>query len=248
MGFTPKPDIFKSVLNALGGPAQPCHYVCVITPPPGMLAGGSLGATFGGAGAILGASLAIGASANLAFMAESLSIPGRQFRTTNHYIYGSYRRMPVGVEYQPLMITYICSNAMVERHFFDIWHQFIQSPTSQYMEYYNDYVGSITVKKLVNSGLVASLTSGTNPPTLNNPLVEVGNLAATYVIEEAYPVSIQAQELSYASDDYLRLTIEFSYRTWRAEPLSTIFDNGSEVKEGVIGGDFSTATPTTPTT
>lgn len=238
MGFTPKPDIFKSVLGFLGGPAQPCHYVSVITPPPAMMAGGELATKLGVAGAVIGGALTVGATLNMAFMAESVSIPGRQFRTTNHYIYGSYRRMPVGVEYQPLMVTYICSNSMVERHFFDIWHQFIQSPTSQYMEYYNDYVGSITIKKLMNSGLLASTTAGSFPPSLNNPIVEIGNVMATYILEEAYPVSIQAQELSYASDDYLRLTVEFSYRTWRAEPLSMLFDDGSQVKSGVIGGNF----------
>jgi len=232
MAFTPKPEIFKQVLGALGGPAQPCQYALVITPPPAMLAGGELATRLGAIGGIIGGALTIGAVANLAFMAESISIPGRQFRTTNHTIYGSYRRMPVGVEYSSFMATFICTNAMVERHFFDIWHQFIMSPKSQYMEYYNDYVGSIIVKKLMNSGTAANTLAGSFPVSPNNALVEASNYASIlggYHLDEAYPVSVQSQDLNWDNDGYLKLTVEFSYKSWRSEPFDSIFDGGSGV-------------------
>jgi hypothetical protein len=228
MGFIPRPDAFKNVLDILGGPAEQSQYVLVVTPPLSMLAGGGLATRLGVVGGALGSALTVGAAANLAFMAESVSLPGRQFRTTNHYIYGSSRRMPVGVEYQTMMVNFICTNSMIERHFFDIWHQFIMSPRSQYMEYYNDYVGTLVVKKLMNSGLVASTTAG-GPVYSNNPLVEIGNTASTYVLDEAYPISVQSQELNWSGQDYLKLTVEFTYKSWRSEPLTAIFDTGSGV-------------------
>ena len=222
MSITPKPDIFKGVLNALGGPALPCHYALVITPPSAIWTGSGLGA----GGVVVGPIVGLGAMINLSFMAESCSIPGRQFRTTNHYTYGSYRRMPVGVDYPTFMATFICTNAMTERHFFDLWHQYIMSTRSQYMGYYDDIIGEITVKKLTDSGILANTASGTFPVTPNNALVELGSLAAWWTFTEVYPISIQAQELNSANGDYMRLTVEFSYKYWKSE-FSNLIDDGS---------------------
>jgi hypothetical protein len=80
----------------------------------------------------------------------------------------------------------------------------------------------------MNSGLVASTTAG-GPVYSNNPLVEIGNTASTYVLDEAYPISVQSQELNWSGQDYLKLTVEFTYKSWRSEPLTAIFDTGSGV-------------------
>jgi hypothetical protein len=204
MVFSPK--VMHNTLDILGGPALPSQYLCVIVPPMGMLTAG--------AGGILSAGLSLAGSANLAIMATEVSIPGRQFQTRDATMFGTTRKMPVAVFYDSIKISFLCTNSMFERTFFDAWHQFIMSPSSQYIEYYDNYKTDIVIKKLKGSGIVDSLLAF-EPPTIDPPLAEIGSILSTYTIEEAYPYRIGAQELSSsATDGILKLDVEFYYRRW----------------------------------
>lgn len=215
-------NIIKGILNAAQGPALPCYYTCNIVPPTAFSSSGTLGSIIPGAGALLQPLIAT-ASRQVSLLAESVSIPGRQLLTTEHKIFGTKRLMPYGVLYENMTITFICTNIMLERTFFDIWHQFIISPGSQYMEYYKDYVGEIVIQKISND----------DPTTAGGALTEFGSLLSTYTLEEAYPVSIQAQELSYGSnEEYLKLTVEFAYAKWKCT-LDQIFTGPSNVPRTV---------------
>jgi hypothetical protein len=169
-------------------------------------------------------------SRHVSLMAESVSIPGRQLMTSEYRIAGTVRKMPYGVLYDDLTVTFICTNSMAERTFFDVWQQLIVSPAVQYMEFYDNYVGTIVIQKVSN--IVASsfvYDQKGNPIPLKNDKGEVisdqfqqitsdktHDNTATYVLQEAYPVSIQAQELSYSDGDYLKLTVQFAYSKWKA--------------------------------
>lgn len=204
MVFSPK--VMHKTLNLLGGPALASQYLCIIRPPFGMLTAGAAG--------ILGGVLSVAGSANLAVMATELSIPGRQFQTRDATMFGTTRKMPVAMMYDSIKISFLCTNSMFERTFFDAWHQFIMSPSSQYMEYYDNYKADIIIKKLKGSGIVDSLLA-LEPPTIDPPLAELGSVLSTYRIEEAYPYRIGAQELSSsATDQILKLDVEFYYRRW----------------------------------
>lgn len=206
MVFSPK--VMHSTMNILGGPALPTQYLCIVTPPMGMLTSGAAG--------ILGGLLSVAGSANLAIMANSVSIPGRSFATKEAVMFGTMRRMPYGVLYDSIKISFLCTNSMFERTFFDAWHQFIISPSSQYMEYYDNYKADIIIKKLKGSGAVDSILA-LEPPTMDPPLAELGSILSTYKIEEAYPYRISAQELSSEdTDSILKLDVEFYYRRWRS--------------------------------
>jgi hypothetical protein len=205
MVFSPK--VMHSALNILGGPALPAQYLCIVTPPMGMLIQGSAG--------LLGGLLSVAGSANLAVMATSVSIPGRAFATQDSVMFGTTRKMPYGVIYDSIRVSFLCTNSMFERTFFDAWHQFIISPSSQYIEYYDNYKADIVIKKLKGSGLDSILAF--EPPTVDPPLAELGSVLSTYIIEEAYPYRIGAQELSSENNDaILRLDVEFYYRRWRS--------------------------------
>ena len=205
MVFSPK--VMHSALNILGGPSIPSQYLCIITPPLGMMTSGATG--------LLGGLLSVAGSANLAIMATSVSIPGRAFATQDATMFGTTRKMPYGVIYDSITISFLCTNSMFERTFFDAWHQFIMSPSSQYIEYYDNYKADIVIKKLKGSGLDNVLQF--EPPGADPPLAELGNILSTYVIEEAYPYRIGAQELSSEmGDTILKLDVEFYYRRWRS--------------------------------
>lgn len=183
-------DVLKAFINSTGGVSQPCHYIVTIEPPSKMQTSDSGLPT--PLGFLLGP-----VQRHLSLMCEQATIPGRQLLTTEHKIFGTLRKMPYGLQYEDFTATFICTNMFVERAFFDIWHQFIIGSKGQYMEYYRDYVGQIVVQKISDDPDSYSL--------------------ATYTLEEAYPVSIQAQQIGYAETDYMRLTVQFAYSKWKSQ-------------------------------
>lgn len=127
-------------------------------------------------------------------MVESVEIPGRQIATTPQMIYGVTRKMPYGVVYQDLSMTFICTNSMSQRTIFDGWHSLITDPTNNYFNYYDNYKSTIIIQKLD----------------------EQNNISYTVVVDEAYPVTVESQQLdANATDQYLRCTVQFAYRRWR---------------------------------
>lgn len=199
----------KQIINESGGPALGCQYVFNIQPPLAFtnitssiqtgLQGDIFGAISGAATDLFKTGLLTSKARQVSILAESISIPGRQLLSTEHRIFGTVRKMPYGVLYEDLTATFICTNSMIERTFFDVWQQLIISPGSQYMEFYENYVGSIVIQKISNNA----------KPNKNEKL-------ATYVLQEAYPISIQSQELSYGDTEYLKLTVQFAYSKWKS--------------------------------
>lgn len=129
-------------------------------------------------------------------LAEITELPGRQIATTPQIMYGLARKMPYGVVYNDLPITFICTNSMNLRHLFDEWHSLITDPTNNFFNYYNDYVGTIDILKLD----------------------EQNNIKYRYYLDEVFPITIESQGLDYAAtDQYLKLTVQFAYRRWRTD-------------------------------
>ena len=195
-------NLIKSVLNSNQGPSQPCNYIVTIVPPTGFFTGEAfvMDAPISFAAPVFSSLSTVGIR-QLSLLAESASIPGRNIETTPHQIFGTKRQMPYGVTFDTMSITFICTNLMTERAFFDMWQQYIISPKSQYMNYYDSYVGAIVIQKTDTSDSFGS---------------ELGGAISIYTLEEAYPKTIQAQELSYsATDEYMKLTVEFSYARFR---------------------------------
>lgn len=189
--MTFSPNILKSSFSIFGEPQRPCHYTCLITPPNGMLVGSSIGA--------LGAVLSLAGAAQVSLMAHQVTLPSSALTTTPFTMYGIGHKMPYGRIYEDMNVSFICTKSMVERHFFDIWLQFIHNPHTNYMHYYKDYTGTIYFKPRSD---------------LSGPgAAEVGNALSAFILQEAYPVSINAQEFAYEnSESFLSLSVTFAYR------------------------------------
>lgn len=183
----------KAVLSKHGGTSSPHSFRVKITPPLGLRAS---------------------ISEDFTILCESVSLPGRQFATTDQPIYGSIRKMPWGPIYNELSLTYICTDNMQERYFFDAWQSMIQNPTNNYMEYYDTYVSPrIVIEKLNGEG----------------------DVVYKMFVEEAYPMTIEAQELSYdATDQYLKLDIKFAYLKWK-NIIDEVISGGTNLASGITG-------------
>lgn len=219
----------KAAISSSGGPALGCQYVFSITPPVSMFNSTSVLETLQKMDPSINeksevwgkyATYTLSKSRNLSMLAEAVSIPGKQLMTTEHRIFGTVRKMPYGVLYDDLTVTFICTNSMFERSFFDIWQSLIISPSSQYMEFYENYIGTVVIQKVSNRA-AAAVTTEKDAKTGNDVMVVTPvstdyEKLSTYVLLEAYPVNIQSQELSYGDDQYLKLTVQFAYSKWKS--------------------------------
>ena len=190
------PNILKAIQSATGEVARPCHYVVFIMPPPALILAGPIMGP-------IGAVLSIAGSAAITMMAESASIPGKQFATTPFTMYGTTMKMPYGTLYDDFNVTFMCSKSMAERTFFDLWASYIHNPHNNNMNYLDTYTSSIVVVKVNDVSILE-----------DTPTVSLLNAASVWQLDKCYPVTIAAQELSYAADDYLRLSVQFAYRKW----------------------------------
>jgi hypothetical protein len=171
-------DISKmqSIINK-GGIARGTHYYVHIQTPPKLVPQAGVGSSNPDT---------IGA------LCESIQIPGRIISTTPHMIYGVERKMPFGVTYQELPASFIVTDDMMIRHFFDEWHSSINNPFDNSFEYYDQYVTNMVIMKIDN----------------------MNRRVSTYYVEEVYPGVINPMQMSYADRDYLKLDIVFYYRRW----------------------------------
>lgn len=240
-GIAFTPQTMKSTLNLLGGPALPTQFMTFIVPPAGML-GSPEFTTLSGLISALPAAFSIAGSMALSVMTEKTVIPGKGFQTSDIVMHGKMLRLPRSLSHDTIRMTFICSNSMIERTYFDMWTQFIQKPDTHYMEYFDQFKTTIIIKKLSGSGLIDGLLAdptgkvspelrregapnpqggyvddgGNSGPTPNNPLVEIGSALSTYYLQEAYPLRIGAQELSSAdTQGYLTLDVEFAFTHYK---------------------------------
>jgi hypothetical protein len=129
----------------------------------------------------------------LTIMCQSVTLPGRQIATSELPVYGPPVKMPYGLIYQDFTCSFICTNNMAQRQVFEKWQRSIVDPSTNYVNYYDNYIGTVLVSKLDNEGYP--------------------RYAVTY--EECYPIGIIEQELSAGNNEFLRLFVQFAYRRWR---------------------------------
>lgn len=130
---------------------------------------------------------------NMSILCQSVSIAGVQLATTELPVYGPPVKMPYGLVFQDLNISFLCTNSMAQRRIFDEWRRIIVDPTTNFVNYYDTYIGQIFLYKLDQSG----------------------NKVHGLTYEEVFPLAIYEQELSANNNDWLRLNVSLSYRRMR---------------------------------
>ena len=133
--------------------------------------------------------------------AESVNLAGRNitsFEETN--IYGPVKQIPTGVSFaEDINITYIASETMMERDFFESWQQLIFDPSTWDLNYYQNFIGVIDIYTV----------------TRNN--IGKKEYVRTYGIrcEEVWPKTIGPSELSMASgNELIKIPVNFAFRYW----------------------------------
>lgn len=129
----------------------------------------------------------------LSFVCNNVQLPGRSLQTTSQMIYSTARKFPYATLYDDLSLSFLCTNKMEEKKFFDTWQRNIINPVNGILNYYDSYVGQVLITTLDDEG----------------------NPSYTCYCEEAYPVTVDPIDLSYEENDtIMRLTVRFAMRKW----------------------------------
>jgi hypothetical protein len=150
----------------------------------------------------------------LTLRCESANIPGRTLATADQKIYNITEKFPYQTTYNDMEMTFIVSNDMTEKQFFDAWVEFINPSTNFNFKYKGDYATSITISQYDDTNTLS------------------------YQIEliDAYPISVNQLDLNWNADGYHKLTVTFAYTYWKNTNLVNTLQNIAT--EG-IGGAVS---------
>ena len=145
----------------------------------------------------------------ISFLCRTAEIPSVAFNTTEDRVYGIEVLKPYGVTYEPITLSFYNTNDFSPRKFWEDWMNHIQPYHSRNMSYYDNMIGDIKIYHY-------SETAKKPNPGYQNYFAH---------LREAWPVSIQESELSWAEDepDSATFDVQIQYKYW-----SRLTSNGLE--------------------
>ena len=143
------------------------------------------------------ANLTTSVTTKLQFLCESVSLPTKSLASNAHEIYGPPREIPYRTTFTEAAMSFILDDTMTVKKYFDKWQGYIINDTTGNPRYWDDFVGSIQIHRLLNN-------AGTEQDT-----------AYKVELHEAYPSVVGEIALGHTGgNEVLRLPVTFKYRKW----------------------------------
>jgi hypothetical protein len=102
--------------------------------------------------------------------------------------------------YPDITMTFIVTDDMSEKKFFDAWLNWINPTINYNVKYKKDYAVNVRIRQY----------SVTN------------NVSYTVDLQDAYPVAINDMNLDWSSDGYHKISVTFAYTQWRNNSLEAL--------------------------
>ena len=132
-------------------------------------------------------------SRNLSFRCEAAEMPGRNFMTTEKKMGSApVEKFPYHVSYGECSLTFIISDDMREKIFFDSWMDIINPTTDYNFQYKSNYMVDITI----------------------NQYDVTNELSYSAILREAFPLSMTQLSLDWQTEGFHKLQIQFAYTNW----------------------------------
>ena len=201
-------------MNKFGGPVKSCRYIVRIIPQ----------------GEFIASAASLFFSRQLTYLCETSEMPGRSLMNMDVRYYGPNFKIPYQSVYEDTTMTFLCRTQSYERQFFDDWMEII-NPTNRWdFNYRDSYKSEIQIYQLADYNPAAKATA---PVAMYQ-----------WTLHEAYPIVINPQPVTWADDNYQRLSVSFTYskwtrRNWDVTPGSFAGSDGS----GFIKGSRTTGLP-----
>lgn len=181
----------SAAINSLGGPAKECRWAARVVPA--------------GVNHVLGRLGYTEFMEDLVYLCEATSFPGRSFDVSEVRYYGPSLVLPRNPKYeQSHSMTFLCRQESFERQLFDDWLEMINPSTTWDFRYPTEYYCEIQLFQLAEYAADRTNAAATEPK-------------ATYAwsLLQAWPIQVNPQEVTWAGQDLLRLTVTFAYRYWQ---------------------------------
>jgi hypothetical protein len=219
----------KGYSSAYGGLVKSAKYAIRITPVGNLLL-----------------SLGYGSFLNqFTYLSDSAEMPGRAFMSIDIRYYGPNFKLPFQSQYEDMTITFLCRTESLERQFFDDWMEIINPTNLWDFNYRDSYRGKIEIFQLATHAERGG-TGGGGADSGGGPTAPKS--VYKWTVHDAYPVIINPQPVTWADDQFQRLSVSFTYTKWTRDNRDAVpgtfrdtFVKGSEV-QGLPGQSPPAAT------
>jgi hypothetical protein len=197
---------FRSVAYKYGSLAKTCRFVVQIIPPLSIRQNERIKVD----------------PKDFTYLCEATEFPGRAFNSADIRYYGPSFKLPYQPVYEDINMTFLCREQSLEREFFDDWMELINPTNTFNFNYRDNYSTSI---KLFQFADWPEFADDTGP-----------KVTYAFTLEYAYPTIINSQPVTWADDQFQRLTVSFTYFKWYREgkDLSSTQTNQNQL---VIGSN-----------
>lgn len=141
----------------------------------------------------------------LTYLCEAAEFPGRGFEAINLRYYGPDFKIPNKTEYEDLNLSFICRDGFFERQLFDTWMELINPNATYNFSYRDTYTCRIELFQI-------SDLAGFGVDAATAPAAQY-----KFTFEDAYPILVQPQPVTWADDNFHRLTVTFTFKKWWRE-------------------------------
>lgn len=146
---------------------------------------------------------------DLSLRCDSAQLPTRTFSLVEQKTYGPVRFFPVQNAYENVTLSFICSDNMIEKSFFDNWMNIISvstrtvTNTMRNRAYFDfEYKDSYAVPIIITQQNLS------------------GGDSYKVSLMEAFPISVNQMDLNWSSIDMVhKLSVTFNYRYFERIPL-----------------------------
>ena len=164
-------------------------------------------------------------SRNLTFRCETAQLPSRTLATAEQK-FGSnpIEKYPYHPQYNDVELTFIVSDDMSEKIFFDAWLEYINPSYTFNFRYKTDYATTIVINQY---DVAAKKTYSIN-------------------LIDAYPISVNQLDLEWSNTDYHKLVVVFAYTYWQNNSIQAFGTSLLQTAISQITSGFGGLGPTGP--
>lgn len=144
-----------------------------------------------------------GSAEELALQCETAELPGYTLNTLESKIFGAPTPVAGTPAFGDVTLTFICAGDMWEKKFFDRWLDFIIPKQTYLVNYKQSYVTDIVVRQYSDG--TPDSGSGTAPKP---------SVIYSCKLLNAFPATVNALNLNWATDDIHRLSVAFKFDRW----------------------------------
>jgi hypothetical protein len=208
-------DTLKATINRRGGLAKTNRFAIYMSNPAGQnifTGGAGIGGAISGLASNGLRSLVTGGGfsptsflndpRDIYLLAESCTLPGRSFTTSDRRIGVKTTKVPYGIMSEDIKFTFHLTNDYYIWKYFKSWMDLIAPPSDDINEikinYKNKYTTDVQIQQMASGDYIP---------------------AYSISLMNAYPIAVDSIELSNAGEDYVRCSVTMTYDNWEEKGL-----------------------------